>query len=171
MPLVKCGICLKEFYIKPSHQKLGWGKYCSATCRAKAQNKGKFVKCNICKKEIYRSPRALKHSKSSKYFCSKSCQTLWRNKCFLGQKSRNWKNGKSTYRNILKRITKEQICSICGIGDKRILVAHHIDHIRVNNLPENLIWLCLNCHYLVHHDKELDKKLRLIKNGGVCRTV
>lgn len=155
MAIVRCKICSKEFYIKPNHLQKGWGKYCSISCRSKAQLKGKLVKCFICNKEIYRSPKNLTKSISGKYFCSKSCQTLWRNSQYIGDKSRNWKNGEQSYRNILKRSGKKPICSLCNMNNEKVLVVHHIDHIRTNNNIDNLTWVCLNCHYLIHHDKEL----------------
>ncbi len=148
------------FYTKPSYILRGWGQFCSIKCRSKAQLKGKLVNCAICKKNIYRSPRMISHSKSGKYFCSKSCQTLWRNSTYVGEKSANWINGEKAYRNILLRTGKKIICAICKISDRRILTAYHKDHQRKNNKIENLIWLCLNCHYLAHHDNELDKKVR-----------
>lgn len=160
MPIIKCGVCAKDFYVKPSQIKYGWGKYCSARCRGGAQFKGKNVKCFICGKEVYRSPKGLVRSKSGKYFCSKSCQTLWRNNTFKEENHANWVNGESAYRNILARSDKISICHLCGISDKRVLSAHHIDHQRTNNRIENLTWLCFNCHYLVHHYRDIDEKVR-----------
>ncbi len=159
MILVKCKICRKEFNIKPSHLKLGWGKYCSRDCTFKGQLKGISVKCHICGMEIYRSKSNLSRSASKKYFCTKSCQTLWRNSTFTEERSSNWINGKSSYRNILKRSGLKTFCVLCKISDERVLSAHHKDHNRSNNKLKNLTWLCLNCHYLVHHDKDLDKKV------------
>ena len=150
MPIAQCKICLKSFYVKPSHLKLGWGKYCSKNCQSKGQLKGKFVKCFICDKKIYRSPKTLLKSKSKKYFCSKTCQTLWRNKIYIGDRNKNWKNGESSYRNILKREGIKARCNLCGTKDERVLTVHHKDRNRNNNKISNLIWLCLNCHYLVH---------------------
>lgn len=172
MPIVKCGVCSKDFYTKPNYQKRGWGKFCSTICRSKAQCKGKIVKCYICDENIYRSPKSLSRSKSSRFFCSKSCQTRWRNSEYIGEKSKNWRNGVSAYRDILRRKGEPEICMLCMISDKRVLAVHHIDHDRTNNKVGNLIWLCLNCHFLVHHDNSLDRKVRSKdKNGGVCRTV
>lgn len=158
MSVVSCEICNKTFYIKPSHQKLGWGKFCSRKCQAESQLNGKFVRCLICNKSIYRSGNQIKRSKSGYHFCSKTCQTLWRNQYFIASRHVNWKYGESAYRNILKRSGRKSICIICKIKDERILTAHHIDKNRKNNRIDNLIWLCLNCHYLVHHDSELNKK-------------
>lgn len=160
MPNVKCLVCTTEFYIKPSHQKRGWGKYCSIACRTKSQFKGKYTNCFICDKKIYRSPRDFKNSDSGNFFCSKSCQTIWRNKIlFIGENHSNWKDGKSVYRRILKATGKEQLCTLCKIDDTRVLVVHHRDKDRKNNTIANLIWLCHNCHYLVHHDTSEQKRL------------
>jgi 5-methylcytosine-specific restriction endonuclease McrA len=40
---------------------------------------------------------------------------------------------------------------LCGEGDIRMLAVHHIDQDRKNYKVENLVWLCHNCHHLVHH--------------------
>jgi len=160
MPLVKCLICGAGFYAKPSHQLRGWGKYCSAECRNKSQFKGKNFSCFTCKKDVYRSPLAIKKSKSGKYFCSKKCQTIWRNIClYSGKNHFFWKNGESAYRRILKRSKRKEICLLCNTIDDRILIVHHLDKNRNNNDLNNLIWLCHNCHYLVHHHKETKDKL------------
>ncbi len=160
MPIVSCRICSKSFDIKPSHQKLGWGKYCSTICRAKGQLKGKDFFCEICNKEFYRSPSKIKHSKGGHFFCSKSCQIIWRNSFFSGEKHPNWTGGITIYREILQRSQREQRCVSCGSMDKRVLIAHHIDHNRKNNDLENLIWVCLNCHHLIHHFKEVEMSLK-----------
>jgi len=159
MPIKKCQICGNEFYVKTSHLQKGWGKFCSIACRIKGQYKGKYFKCHICGKIIYRSPKLISRSKSQNFFCSKSCQTLWRNTEFNEERNKNWKNGIRTYRNILKRSGREPICHICKNNDNRILIVHHIDHNRSHNQPDNLSWLCLNCHFLIHHDKKLEKQI------------
>lgn len=163
MPNVECLVCRKAFYVKPSHQKLGWGKYCSIKCRSKSQFKGKNVNCFICGKEIYRSLRMISRAKSGKWFCSKLCQTIWRNGVFVEEKSTRFVNGESAYRRILIRSGKGRVCVLCGINNERVLNAHHKDHNRENNKIDNLVWLCFNCHFLVHHDKELDKRIRETK--------
>ncbi len=157
MPNVRCHICSTWFYVKPNRIRRGWGKYCSIKCKRNGQETGRFVKCFICDREIYRTKRDLRISKSKKYFCTKSCQTIWRNTVvFIGPRHANWRGGNSTdsYRNVLKRSGKREICTLCKTKDKRILAAHHIDRNRRNNRSENLAWLCHNCHYLVHHYEE-----------------
>lgn len=162
MPIVACNICQNKFYVKPSHQKMGYGKYCSKNCQSKAQLAGKHVPCFLCGKKIYRSLSQIKHSKSGNFFCDKTCQTRWKNSFKIEASHPNWRNGTSAYRNILLRSDRIQVCEDCGINDVRILTAHHIDLNRKNNNLSNLMWLCLNCHYLRHLNiKSLQKNSKL----------
>ena len=152
MAVVSCKICEKEFYAKPNWLKRGWGKYCSRKCQFKGQLRGKFVYCNQCGKKIWRAPRDLRHSKSGKFFCTKSCQTLWRNKFYSGPNHPLWTGGKKQYRAILLSVKKIPVkCIKCGYKNKRVLVVHHKDENRENINLCNLEWLCRNCHYLIHN--------------------
>ena len=147
----KCIVCGKVICIKESHVKKGWGKYCSKKCQGKAQINGKWVECDYCRKEIYRTPKDFKRSKSKKFFCSVNCHCSWENtnsRC--GENAPNWVAGQTVYRRLLKRYGKSEKCSRCSIDDKRVLVVHHRDSNRKNNQPENLEWLCRNCHCIVH---------------------
>ena len=153
-----CILCQKIFETKLFYVKKGQGKFCSAACQYTAARKGKVVPCAICKKEIYRKPHLLKLSQSGKYFCSKSCQTLWRNGKYIGIKHANWKDGLYAYRSVLSRHGVSKICRLCKTDDARVLAVHHIDQNRKNNKVDNLAWLCHNCHHLVHHHAEAKEK-------------
>lgn len=151
MVITKCRICRQAIRTKPSHAGRGWGKYCSVSCRNAGQRKGRIRTCAHCGADTYRSPRDLKRSQSGQFFCSKSCQTHWRNRMYVGERHANFKNGRSAYRSILARATPHRRCEVCGTEDTRILQVHHKDRDRENNVPTNLAWLCFNCHFLVHH--------------------
>lgn len=154
MPRINCQICKEIFYAKPSHIEKGWGKYCSKICQYNGQRNGQSYACFLCNKPVYRTPKDLANSKSQKFFCNKSCQTSWRNsKIYVGKNHSNWTTGESSYRDRLIRSNKEKICCKCKTEDIRILAVHHKDRDRSNNDLNNLIWLCHNCHYLVHHFK------------------
>ena len=156
MALVHCKICDTQFYAKESHLKKGWGKYCSKTCQNIGQRRGKEINCATCDLKDWKSNAQMRHSKSEKYFCSKSCQTVWRNLFYSGVKSPSWKNGIHAYRKILSRETDvKKVCILCRTDDQRILAVHHIDQNRRNNSIYNLAWLCHNCHHLVHHYLEV----------------
>ena len=148
-----CTKCSKSFLVKPSWIKNGYGKYCSPNCRRLAQRTGTYVACHVCQKETYKSEKAFKGTKSGHLFCSKSCQTKWRNEYYSKENHPNYKNGNHSYKNVLIRSGADQICKLCKTPDKRILAVHHIDQNHFNNKVENLAWLCHNCHHLVHHHK------------------
>ena len=164
MPIVKCKVCKEEFNAKPHWLKIGFGKFCSKECHHKTLKTGKIVNCYICRKPVYKSGKALSGSKSKKYFCNKSCQTIWRNSMvYIGKNHPNWKEGKFiSYRNILIKDGRPMTCAICNIIDERVLAAHHIDGNHKNNSLKNLVWLCYNCHFLVHNHKGGQVKLKSI---------
>lgn len=162
MTYVSCGRCGKEFYAKPSHVANGHGKYCSAKCHHENMRTGVWLKCEGCSKDVYRTPKYIHASKSKKYFCSKSCQTVWRNKEFSGMRHANWQHGRGSYRNIMKRTGKKAVCELCKITDTRVIVVHHKDQNRRNNDLSNLVWLCRNCHLLVH-DYDVGRERGLLK--------
>ncbi len=148
----KCLICKKKFYIKEFHAKKGWGKFCSVKCRTKGQLKGEWFKCGICGKKIWRTPKDIKRVESKVFFCSVSCHCTWENKYRrCGENAANWVSGQTVYRRLLERSGVLEKCRICGNNDKRVLVVHHRDTNRRNNKPENLEWLCRNCHCVVHY--------------------
>lgn len=159
MAQVRCKICKTEFYARPNWIEKGCGKYCSRKCQFEGQKKGQVEACFICKKQAYRSKADFRKSKSKKFFCSRSCQTIWRNSIvFIGPRHANWVAGRSAYRNILLRKKIKQACKRCDTQDNRVLLVHHLDGVRDNNALSNLIWLCHNCHFLVHHYSEEKEK-------------
>lgn len=150
MARVKCQRCGNDMYVKPSHQALGFGKYCSRTCQFAAARKGEIIACDICGTKKYHQRKDIGNNKSGKFFCGKSCQTKWRNSVFIGEKHANWKHGEFVYQSVLRRSKRKRECQVCKTSDVRVLAVHHIDRNRLNNTEENLAWLCHNCHFLVH---------------------
>ncbi len=156
--LAACKKCDVEFITKPYWVKNGGGKYCSLKCKYQSSRKGKEVACFGCGKMIYRKPTSINRSKSKKYFCGPSCQTVWRNQYFSGPKHANWIHGKSSYRSVLSRNKIIKMCRLCNTKDERVMAVHHIDKNRLNNKIANLAWLCHNCHFLVHHHNDEREK-------------
>ena len=157
-----CLVCCKNFLTKKCFVDRGQEKSCSRSCHYASMRSGQLVQCGTCGKEIYRKPRLLRLAKNKKYFCNKSCQTLWRNQIYIGPKHANWKDGHAAYGSSLKRSGRVKMCEVCKTTDERVLDVHHIDRIKTNIDPANLAWLCRDCHFLVHHydvghDRELLK--------------
>jgi hypothetical protein len=155
VPNIACAVCSKEFYVKPSCLLKGWGKYCSKKCNYQGQKTGSAFPCATCGKPTYKSTAAQQRSVSGKYFCNKSCQTIWRNSViYIRENHSNWRGGEKSYREFMRRTSADQSCQRCKTSDTRVLAVHHKDRNRRNNVASNLIWLCHNCHYLVHHYRE-----------------
>lgn len=153
MPIHKCIVCHNDFYVKPIHERKGWGIFCSRDCKKIGTQKRKTLNCFICNKLIYKTASQIEHSKSGNYFCGKSCQTKWRNVEYSGNKHLGWKGGLSVYRKIMLKSGSRTECALCHKTDPRVLAVHHIDQNHSNLMLGNLVWLCHNCHYLIHHDK------------------
>lgn len=151
MPHVTCVTCDKSFYSKPSWIEKGYGKYCSVKCHHATLRLGRDIPCFICGKVTYKQAKDIDRSKSGTFFCSKKCQTQWRNRMYVGPLHKNFTTGESSYRLVLDRANIQKVCRLCTTDDVRVLAVHHIDKNRKNNTLQNLAWLCHNCHFLVHH--------------------
>lgn len=151
MILSICQQCTKQFYVKPNRIAKGWGKYCSNTCKHLGLITGMKIPCTFCNKLTYKNKKDQNRSASGNFFCNKSCQASWRNSHRVGESHANWISGESSYRDILRRSGATQACNKCDSNDIRVLAVHHKDKNRQNNNLVNLIWLCHNCHFLVHH--------------------
>lgn len=77
---------------------------------------------------------------------------------YIGPNHPNWKGGDNAYRDMMLRATSVKACKRCGVADFRLLTVHHLDENRHHNTIENLVWMCYNCHFLVHKDKEEKSK-------------
>jgi len=142
--VVTCAQCKKLFKTKPSKN----ASFCSRKCSAASRKRGRIVPCFLCGKEVYKQAKAITSSK--RLFCSKTCSVSWHNQEFKDKKHGNWKNGIFSYKRLLERSEVEKSCSRCGVTETSVLVAHHLDHNRTNNVLGNLAWLCRNCHHLIH---------------------
>lgn len=151
---VSCQMCSSSFLIKPNRLRRGWGKYCSRTCRDKSLVRGKFFPCTTCQKPIWRMPKEIQKSIGKRFFCNKACHAGFKNNLWsFGDEHFNWRGGKSVYRQLMLRASKQPVCHDCSTANQHVLVVHHLDENRKNNHLDNLRWLCRNCHYLNHKGK------------------
>ncbi len=149
-----CEICGKKSKRKRSQIKLAAKHYCSRFCSEKGRKKGKIIECCVCKKLVYKKLKDLNLSKSGKYFCSHVCCNIWVGEQQRAENHPNWASGKASYKKLLIRTDSLKECVLCKKNDIRILCVHHLDKNRENNKIKNLIWLCRNCHFLVHNYKK-----------------
>ena len=162
-----CGFCSKKFYKKPSQIKRCKNSFCSKECQYKARKNGLWVKCFVCKKDVYKQSRYLLRSQNGKYFCCWACSNKWHGLEFSGEKHPNWINGDFAYKNILLKTKRKIICFLCGNKNTKVIIVHHIDKNRKNNNSKNLMWLCRNCHHLVHNYKNVSVELtKIVKSNA-----
>ena len=180
--LVTCKNCSKEFDKIPIQIKKHPNNFCSQSCAAKFNNKGRQRnppiqrKCRHCGESFYSN----KQNKKSKVLCSK-CRTVFDNRTeFLKTipigdyqslpsvkgKHTSWKN---SHIRILNRLWNHELtekpCAKCGY-DKHVELCHIKPITQFSpettigevNAPSNNIQLCRNCHW------ELDNKLLKLKD-------
>ncbi len=122
--------------------------------KACSHNPANQKECPVCGKM---------HSKKS-VTCSYSCS----NKYFrTGENNGNWKQ--DSYRSTCFLYHKRE-CVVCG--ESKIVEVHHMNEIKSDNRPENLIPLCPTHHQYFHsrYRDEVEPKIRkyICENLGVA---
>ena len=157
---IPCAICGKLIYRGPS--RLKEKNYCSRSCTAK----GRFTKqkrnCIICGKEFYAIPANIKKGRDR--CCSKICgdKSRWVTTTSQGYNLALNKNGvrDKNYRVIAEKALGRPLKS----GE----TVHHIDMIKTNDTPTNLI-ICTNSyHHYLHHrmaERYAELFLRKVSNA------
>jgi hypothetical protein len=127
----------------------------------------KKVKCEYCNIIFEKRISSLKNSRSGLFFCCRKHKDLGQ-RLDSGIKEihpDHYNNGKYNYKN---KVNYEKGCIDCGETRKFMLIVHHIDGNRENNILENLEVLCQNCHckrhldiekMILNHHKLTDRKL------------
>jgi hypothetical protein len=147
--MVECKWCKQQFKTVPTSTKQ---HTCSRKCYSeflRSQRDASF--CEICKVPI----QSIKSRK--KRFCSNKCRTK-----VLGQTNRILAAKRSSWGQWLNRksaklwfIQQYKGCMKCGYNNVLgILELHHIDRNGKNNIKENLMLLCPNCHSEDHWIKK-----------------
>jgi len=154
-----CVICGKEFKTVPSSSK----QYtCSSKCMGiRRRVERKTYKCAFCNEDI----TAIKTS--GRKYCSNKCKInalavlkkqRYANKRIFGK----WRTHKTLKAYLLD---KYRACQICGWNSEiRVLEKHHIDRNKKNNVEDNLLLLCPNCHSIEHY-KALDGQYKYSLGG------
>ncbi|MFA5934392.1 MAG: HNH endonuclease signature motif containing protein [Candidatus Paceibacterota bacterium] len=159
MKEIVCDICKKKFKRKLSQINYSINHYCSKTCHYEARRLGIYTKCANCNNLVYKKLKDVLLSKNKKFFCSKKCSNKVIGQMYSRENHPNWKDGEFSYKEYMNKQDVEKKCVLCKKENPLVLVVHHLDKNRRNNDLKNLIWLCYNCHFLVHHYKEESDKM------------
>lgn len=134
--------CGKSFW-RPKHRS---SKYCSNACAAQARQTKLVVTCAQCGSQFERSRNKLTASKHGVLFCSRKCKDTAQSLTGLCPEIRPSHYGTSNdYRNF-----KKSACEDCSDVREYLLVVHHKDGDRSNNVSENLETVCPTCHVKRH---------------------
>jgi len=162
--IIKCLVCRKGFYVKPSYIKRA--KYCSHECYIKSRVGRKHPK-KWCE-NISRGLTGRKLSKTLKEKLSKSHkgEIAWNRgktskedpRILSGEKHPKYKGGKTKKKDsALFRRNREiafkrdgYSCQWCGTVNN--LIAHHIDDYKEteDHSVDNLYTMCRSCHAKYH---------------------
>lgn len=152
-----CKHCNRSFAFTEISEKANHSRWCSSNPKRNDWNKtqkaisqwGSYkeftVSCARCDCAFTVREREKLFPSKKTYYCSRSC---------ANNRQDWWDENATGYRTIAFRDSKPE-CGLCGITETYLLVVHHIDGNRDNNLRENLKVLCFNCHAR-HHLAEVD---------------
>ena len=111
--------------------------------------------CVVCGKQFNTNDFPNRKRKT----CSEDCFRILMHKTQLGTNNSYWRGGHSQARyERIRKLTKLQICEICGKSDGR-LDTHHKDRDKSNNSEDNIMVLCTSCHATLHYNQD-DRGLR-----------
>lgn len=145
-----CLACEKQFEVKPGKN---YRKFCSNKCHGtyRKQPKKRSI-CLECKKEFevlwWPTQKVCSQECSKRYFVGKNSHT-WRGGLKSEPYDLNWT--KRLKRSIRKR--DNNTCQVCGghrSQFKRALSIHHINYVKTDSVPSNLISLCDGCHRMTN---------------------
>ena len=124
-PKFNCDWCNKSFFeaFRSRHERVCWF------------HPERIKYCPVCDKP----------TKDGNETCSRSCSNIHNRS---GSSNPNWKHGGTNYRNICFNAHGKK-CLVCD--EANIVEAHHVDHDRENNTPENVIPLCPTHHNYWHY--------------------
>jgi len=150
MYIVVCPECGTEKRFRPSE--LPNKKWVCIECVRKSQRAA--VSCNNCGMTIIRPLSKLLNSKNGLYFCDRKCKEEQQKIGGILELPHYGSDNNYRKKAFDKYGNK---CNDCEITDDYLLVVHHIDKDRSNNIIENLEILCHN-HHADRHKKFSDGK-------------
>jgi hypothetical protein len=147
-----CATCGKDFYAYPSRLKKGQVKYCSMKCYEKEGEKNPFWGK---KHNIGSIAKMSTHPNRPKFTSENNPDKVRYGESFVGKSYDWWK------RWFIRNIGK---CEICSMTDVRILEIHHKNKNRKDNKRDNLLYVCPNCHALIHYKEKIGWEF-ILKTG------
>ncbi len=89
--IVRCLNCGENFQTCPARIKAGKGKFCSRKCY-RGESEAERI-CCVCEKKFYVKPYTVRRGQGN--FCSRKCMGIWNSENMRGERSHNWKDGRT----------------------------------------------------------------------------
>lgn len=166
-----CEQCGAAFATKASEVRRGGGRYCSRACYGKAQETGVARVCESCGGAFVARPSHVDIGNGR--FCSKRCSKT-------GAHNNNWNGGRRRSNGYVLALVPDHPCAddkgyveehrlvaerMLGRILPREAVVHHINEIRDDNRPKNLMVLPnQSAHIALHNEMRRIAALRAV--GG-----
>lgn len=147
-----CVQCDVDFYTPKHVTRTVCSRLCSSA-RIKDRNHV-TVQCAQCDAPLVRTLGRIDSSRHKKFFCNRICKELGQSLRGNCQEIRPKHFGTALVPNY-RHLVDIKKCAGCGCNERYLLVVHHIDGDRENNVIDNLRVLCFNCHGR-HHLFERD---------------
>lgn len=176
--VLRCLVCSKLFYVKPSSRRLS--KYCSNPCRHIGQRNTITKICRICGNLFGRPASYFKWGSirgNKDNFCSRKCLDLSTSRRRKGKLSpRN--NGVWSMRQADRmfsdyiRTSADWRCYICrqdfSCKTGQLHTSHYFSRkkLPVRFDPNNCIPLCFNCHFKVESQKQHEYRNIMVERLG-----
>lgn len=146
--MIVCSTCFRPFEVPP--HRIGKAKYCSRECYFAGTytvRGSQDIACAVCG-TVRRRPLSRQGYRT--FTCSLTCRGIV-------MRAPSPRSGDySSVRKWLVRNGHIKKCESCGFDEEpRILVAHHKDRDRTNNVLSNFKILCPNCHAMEHLGENL----------------
>lgn len=157
--IIECGIkrraekvvceCCKSEFIRRKGRKT---RFCSHDCSAKAAKHEIEIICSNCGCKAFKKPSQIKAAKHGYYFCSKQCKDFAQSLEGNIDAIRPDHYGKSNGQGAVQSFFKKNADKGCTCGEKRkyLLMVHHQDGNRKNNVYTNFEIVCGSCHMKRH---------------------
>jgi hypothetical protein len=148
----KCDYCGKEIERQLSSYNLYNKHYCCGFCRGEAQKKRTNYLCTYCGKSFSLPLNKLKTKKY--HFCQKTCYIKWLSENSIAHKNPSWKGGRVKTNEGYIRIympnhpesNKQYVLEHRLIMEQKLgryltkdELVHHLNGIKDDNRPENLV--------------------------------
>lgn len=149
-----CESCGKPFQVKNGDHRVKKGtiRFCSKACESEARKTGKNILCPVCGKEFYSTRQKFCSQKCAMEYAKRhnSHHAYLENGYLVEYKPGYNKRGNAKQHRLVAE-------KMIGRPLRNNEVVHHINGIKTDNRPENLLVMTRGEHSAYHRKKEIEE--------------